>query len=90
MDRTEDATHRFRRGRMSLPFEQQLIAGAQVLAALRQEQLGVLREVHGELAEHALDGFEDARGLKRFDDEVFGARLNGLDDQRLLTHRAAH
>ena len=47
MDRTEDATHRFRGGRMSLPLEQQLIAGAQVLAALRQEQLGVLRKIHG-------------------------------------------
>src|SRR5690242_14210312 len=32
---------------MALPLEQQLIAGAQVLAALGQEQLGVLREVHG-------------------------------------------
>src|SRR5438552_4081952 len=32
---------------MALPLEQQLIAGAQVLAALGQEQLGVLREIHG-------------------------------------------
>jgi len=31
----------------ALPLEQQLVAGAQVLPALGQEQLGVLREVHG-------------------------------------------
>src|SRR5206468_1696078 len=31
----------------ALPLEQQLVAGAQVFPALGQEQLGVLREVHG-------------------------------------------
>src|SRR2546427_2853316 len=37
----------FRSRRAALPVEQQLVAGAQVLPALGQEQLGVLREVHG-------------------------------------------
>src|SRR2546427_2810014 len=47
MDRAEQSAHRFGRAAISLPLEQQLIAGAQVLAALGQEQLGVLRQVHG-------------------------------------------
>src|SRR4029077_16925132 len=47
MHRAEQAADRLRRRRLALPLEQQLIAGAQVLAALGQEQLGVLREIHG-------------------------------------------
>src|SRR5881296_2442152 len=42
-----------------------------------------------ELAEHALDGLEDARGLERLDHEVFRARLDRLDHEGLLPHRAA-
>src|SRR6266516_2613471 len=42
------------------------------------------------LAQNALHGFEHAGGLERLDNEVFRARLNGLDDQRLLPHGAAH
>src|SRR5439155_1687011 len=46
MDGAENAADRLRRGGMTLPLEQQLIAGAQVLAALGQEPPGVLRQVH--------------------------------------------
>src|SRR6266508_2532752 len=46
VDRPEQAADRLGRGGIPLPIEQQLIAGAQVLAALGQEQLGVLRQVH--------------------------------------------
>src|SRR5437588_5112343 len=41
-------------------------------------------------AEDPLHGFEDARGLERLHDEVLRPRLNRLDHQRLLAHRAAH
>ena len=47
MHGTEQAADRLGRRRVPLPLEQQLIAGAQVFAAFRQEQLGVLRQVHG-------------------------------------------
>ena len=46
MDRAEQAADRLGRGAIPLPLEQQLIAGAQVLAAFGQEQLGVLRKIH--------------------------------------------
>ncbi len=46
MHGTEQAADRLGRRRVPLPLEQQLIAGAQVLAAFGQEQLGVLREIH--------------------------------------------
>src|SRR5437879_13197444 len=41
-------------------------------------------------AEDPLHGFEDARGLERLHDEVLRPRLNRLDHERLLPHRAAH
>src|SRR5215218_2149466 len=40
--------------------------------------------------QNALHGFEDSAGLERFYDEILCTSLNGLDDQRLLPHRAAH
>src|SRR6266511_4531 len=43
-----------------------------------------------ESAEHALHGLEDARRLERLDDEVLRPRLDRLDHERLLAHRAAH
>src|SRR6266545_876757 len=46
VDRPEQAADRLGRGGIPLPIEQQLIAGAQVLPALGQEQLGVLRQIH--------------------------------------------
>ena len=42
------------------------------------------------LAEHALDGLEHPARLEGLHDEVLRARLDRLDDQRLLSHRAAH
>src|SRR5213075_1962025 len=44
MDGAEQPADRLERCRVPLPLEQQLISGAQVLAALGQEQLGVLRK----------------------------------------------
>src|SRR6476661_144753 len=41
-------------------------------------------------AQHALHGLEHATRLERLDDEILRARLNRLDDERLLPHRAAH
>src|SRR5919108_6234661 len=41
-------------------------------------------------AEDPLHGFEDARRLERLHHEILRARLNRLDDERLLPHRAAH
>src|SRR5205814_383737 len=41
-------------------------------------------------AEDPLHGFEDARRLERLHDEVLRSRLDRLDHQRLLPHRAAH
>src|SRR2546430_11805953 len=41
-------------------------------------------------AEDPLHGFEDARRLERLDHEILRPRLNRLDHQRLLAHRAAH
>src|SRR5690348_4840353 len=43
-----------------------------------------------ESAEDALHGLEHARGLEGLDDKVFRARLDRLDHERLLPHRAAH
>jgi hypothetical protein len=40
--------------------------------------------------QHALHGFEHPARLEWLDDEILGARLDGLDDQRLLPHGAAH
>src|SRR4029077_6115352 len=40
--------------------------------------------------ERALHALEHARGLERLHDEVLGARLDRLDHERLLPHRAAH
>src|SRR3977135_2492171 len=42
------------------------------------------------LAEDPLHRLEHARRLERLDDEVLRARLDRLDHQRLLAHRAAH
>ena len=42
----EQSTDRCGVGGSPLPVEQQLVAGAQVLPAFREEQLGVLRQVH--------------------------------------------
>src|SRR2546428_656785 len=44
--RAEQPAHGREPGGVFLPLEQQLIAGAQVLPAFGQEQLGVLRQVH--------------------------------------------
>src|SRR5689334_9500805 len=41
-------------------------------------------------AEDALDRLEDPAGLEGLDDEVLGAGLDRLDDERLLAHGAAH
>src|SRR2546423_4662551 len=43
-----------------------------------------------ESAEDPLHGFEDARRLERLHDEVLRPRLDRLDHERLLAHRAAH
>src|SRR5881296_2288580 len=43
-----------------------------------------------ESAEHALHGLEDARRLERLDVEVLRPRLDRLDHEGLLAHRAAH
>src|SRR5215217_417368 len=44
----------------------------------------------GASPQNALHCFEDSAGLERLHDEILCASLNGLDDQRLLTHGAAH
>src|SRR5207253_242830 len=44
----EQPAHRRQAGGVPLPLEQQLVAGAQVLPTLCQEQLGVLRQVHAQ------------------------------------------
>ncbi len=46
MDGPEQPADRLGRRRLPLPLEQQQVAGAQVLAALREEQRRVLRNVH--------------------------------------------
>src|SRR5258707_5812599 len=46
VDRPEQAADRLGRGGIPLPVGQQLIAGAQMLPALGQEQLGGLRQIH--------------------------------------------
>ena len=58
---------------LALPLEQQLVAAAQVLPALGEEERGVLRDVHRS-AQDALHGLEHAGGLERLHHEVLGAR----------------
>src|SRR6185369_13336968 len=41
-------------------------------------------------AEHALYRLEHPGGLERFHHEILGTRLDRLDHEGLLTHRAAH
>src|SRR5665213_1753648 len=42
------------------------------------------------LADDSLDRLEHAAGLERLDHEILCASLDGIHDERLLSHRAAH
>ena len=83
--------------RVALELEQRVIDGRDVLAALGEKELGVLEIVHARngrasgASARARAAPPRARGwLERLDHEVLRARLDRLDDQRLLPHRAAH